>query len=115
MLLELLGHSVEVAHDGLAALEAVQRTWPDVMLVDIGLPGIDGFEVARRIRALPNTKSTLLVALTGYGRDEDKERTRAAGFDYHMTKPVEIDALRGLVTSLGSAVATGLQKPPTLQ
>jgi PAS domain S-box-containing protein len=103
MLLELLGHEVQVVHDGLAALEAIQRRMPDVMLVDIGLPGIDGFEVARRVRALPNAASTVLVALTGYGRSEDKERTRAAGFDHHLTKPVEIDALQGLVATLAKA------------
>jgi PAS domain S-box-containing protein len=114
MLLEVLGHKVEVAHDGLAALEAMQRMPPDVMLVDIGLPGIDGFEVARRARAVPNRKSTLLVALTGYGRDEDKERTLRAGFDYHLTKPVDIGALQELVAGLGRMEA-GSGKPPTLQ
>lgn len=106
MLLELLGHGVEVAHDGLAALDAMQRAWPDIMLVDIGLPGIDGFELARRVRAAQGDSSMLLVALTGYGRDEDRERTRAAGFDYHLTKPVEIDALEELVARFGIAEAT---------
>ncbi len=114
MLLEVLGHSVEVTHDGLAALETMQRTRPDVMLIDIGLPGIDGFEVARRVRAAPGGSSMLLVALTGYGRDEDRERTRAAGFDYHLTKPVEVDALEGLVARLGVAEARP-EKPFTLQ
>jgi PAS domain S-box-containing protein len=105
MLLEVLGHSVQVAHDGLAALEAMQRTRPDVMLVDIGLPGIDGFEVARRVRAAQTGRSILLVALTGYGRDEERERTRAAGFDHHLTKPVEVDALERLVARLAIAEA----------
>jgi PAS domain S-box-containing protein len=102
MLLEVLGHSVEVAHDGPEALEAVQRAHPDVVLVDIGLPSMDGFEVARRLRAA-QTGNLLLVALTGYGRDEDRERTRAAGFDFHLTKPVEKDALEGLVARFGVA------------
>jgi len=114
MLLELLGHEVIVAHDGLAALECLEGRRPDVMLVDIGLPGIDGFEVARRVRAHERGRGVLLVALTGYGREDDKERTRAAGFDHHLTKPVQLDALQGLV-----ATATGGQtastKPPTLQ
>ena len=114
MLLELLGHEVTVVHDGLAALEAMERKTPDVMLVDIGLPGIDGFEVARRVRALASGKSVVLVALTGYGRIEDKERTRAAGFDHHLTKPVEIDALQGLVAMLGKSEPNAA-KPPTLQ
>ena len=113
MLLELLGHDVDIANDGPAALEAIQRTRPDVMLIDIGLPGVDGFEVARRVRAMPGSKRPLLVALTGYGRDEDKARTRAPGFDYHLTKPVEVDALEGLVARLWSAGAgSGM---PTLQ
>ena len=112
MLLELLGHEVQVVHDGLAALEALQRRMPDVMLVDIGLPGIDGFEVAQRVRALPGARSVVLVALTGYGRSEDKERTRAAGFDHHLTKPVEIDALQGLVATLAKPDPA---KTPTLQ
>jgi CheY-like chemotaxis protein/two-component sensor histidine kinase len=102
MLLEFLGHSVEVARDGLAALEAAQRMHPDVMLIDIGLPGMDGFEVARRVRASQTGRITL-VALTGYGLDEDRERTRSAGFDYHLTKPVDMDALEGLVAGLGAA------------
>jgi PAS domain S-box-containing protein len=113
MLLELLGHEVRVVHDGLAALEAVGRTSPDVMLIDIGLPGIDGFEVARRVRVLPNGRSMLLVALTGYGRDEDKERAEAAGFNHHLTKPVEVDALQGLVAAMIRGSAS--EKPTTLQ
>jgi PAS domain S-box-containing protein len=100
MLLHVLGHRVDVAHDGLAALAAMEQTRPDVMLVDIGLPGIDGFEVARRARRLPVGAQTLLVALTGYGQDSDKEQARAAGFDHHLTKPIEIDALKELVARL---------------
>lgn len=102
MLLEIVGHTVDTAHDGIAALDMMERIRPNVMLVDIGLPGIDGFEVARRARALPSGKDTLLIALTGYGRDEDKERTREAGFDYHLTKPVELDQLKLLVAGDGS-------------
>jgi CheY-like chemotaxis protein len=113
MLLDLLGHEVVIAHDGLAAVESVERTCPDVMLVDIGLPGIDGFEVARRVRAHEHGKRVLLVALTGYGRDDDKERTRAAGFDHHLTKPVQLDALQGLVATVAGEQAP--KKRPTLQ
>ena len=100
MLLELLGHSVRVANDGISALTAVGGGAPDVMLVDIGLPGIDGYEVARRIRSDPHLAGVILVALTGYGRDEDRERAIVAGFDYHLVKPIELDALRGLVERL---------------
>jgi CheY-like chemotaxis protein len=114
MLLEILGHEVQVVHDGVAALEAAQARTPDVMLVDIGLPGIDGFEVAQRVRAIPSCQHVTLVALTGYGRSEDKERTRAAGFDHHLTKPVEIDALQGLVATLAKA-GISPARTPTLQ
>jgi CheY-like chemotaxis protein len=114
MLLELLGHDVQVVHDGLAALEALQRMRPDVMLIDIGLPGIDGFEVARRVRAQANSRSVLLVALTGYGRPDDRERTRAAGFDHHLTKPVQLDALQGLVATMVGPPAAS-ENPRMLQ
>jgi CheY-like chemotaxis protein len=98
-LLQLFGHIADVAHDGSAALAALDRVRPDVMLVDIGLPDIDGFEVARRARLLPAGEKTLLVALSGYGQDSDKQRAREAGFDHHLTKPIEIDALRVVVGS----------------
>ena len=97
MLLEVLGHKVRVVRDGPAALDAVRATVPDVALVDIGLPGMDGYEVARRVRTLVAPGQTTLIALTGYGREEDRQRALAAGFDYHLTKPVEVDALRMLL------------------
>ena len=102
MLLELLGHRVRSAADGLAAIEAARANPPDVMLVDIGLPGIDGYEVARRVRNELGLKDVVLVALTGYGREEDKKNAMAAGFDYHLVKPVDPEALRGFVSGLGS-------------
>lgn len=97
ILLELLGHHVDTVHDGLAALEALAVGLPDVMIVDIGLPGIDGFEVARRVRRLPGDADLRPVALTGHGRADDVTQARAAAFDHHLTKPVEIDALERLV------------------
>jgi signal transduction histidine kinase/FixJ family two-component response regulator len=108
MLLELLGHTVRVVRDGPAALDAVRTAVPDVALVDIGLPGMDGYEVARRARPLAEPGRMTLVALTGYGRDEDKERALAAGFDYHLTKPVDIDALRALLASAASDERTSI-------
>jgi len=71
------------------------------MLVDIGLPGMDGYEVARRIRKHPGLEHVVLVALTGYGREEDRQRALQAGFDHHLVKPVDPDALEGLVSRLG--------------
>src|SRR5690606_18619987 len=100
LLLELLGHQVRVVDDGLAALDSARAWRPEVVLIDIGLPGIDGYEVARRMRADEGIPHALLVALTGYGRSEDKARALAAGFDHHITKPVEFDALSALVSAL---------------
>jgi signal transduction histidine kinase/DNA-binding response OmpR family regulator len=114
MLLELLGHQVRSVPDGTAALEAVRTAAPDVMIVDIGLPGIDGYEVARRVRDDPTLDDVLLVALTGYGRDEDKRKALAAGFDHHLVKPVTPDTLNGLVARLGSSKATSEPRKPTI-
>ena len=100
MLLELYGHFPTVVADGLAAIGAVRNAAFDIALVDIGLPGIDGYEVARRIRQIPNTKAMMLVALTGYGQDTDKKRALAAGFDEHLTKPVKIERLQALLSRL---------------
>jgi CheY-like chemotaxis protein len=82
------GHEVREADTGAAALDAAATFRPDVGLIDIGLPGVDGYEVARRLRATDGGKGMLLVALTGYGQPEDRRRARAAGFDAHLTKPV---------------------------
>lgn len=97
MLLQLFGHHPIVAADGLAAIDAVRNGAFDIALVDIGLPGIDGYEVARRIRMLPNGKAMTLVALTGYGQETDKQRALSAGFDEHLTKPVKIERLQAIL------------------
>ncbi len=73
---------------------------PDVVLLDIGMPGMDGNEVARRIRQRPQFAATRLVALTGWGQDEDRRRTQESGFDHHLTKPVDIAALQALLANL---------------
>ena len=92
-LLESFGHDVDVAGDGPEALAKLATPGRDVALIDVGLPGIDGYEVARRIRVLPTSAELYLVALTGYGGPEVKARAEVAGFDLHMTKPVDIDRL----------------------
>jgi CheY-like chemotaxis protein/two-component sensor histidine kinase len=91
-LLELQGHRVRVAAEGGAALEAMRTAPPDVALVDIGLPGMDGYEIARRVRAGTGRRVTL-IALTGYGMPEDRRRTAEAGFDLHLVKPVDYEKL----------------------
>jgi CheY-like chemotaxis protein len=92
-LLRLLGHHVTLAHDGPTALAAATTTPPDLVLLDIGVPGMDGYAIAARLRATGHARAAL-VALTGYGRDEDLRRSREAGFDHHLVKPVELAQLQ---------------------
>jgi CheY-like chemotaxis protein len=99
VLLEKLGpHEVEVAHDGAAALEKAGRFRPDLVLLDIGLPGMDGFEVAGRLRQRDEFRDTLLVALTGYGQEKDRRKSMQAGFDEHVVKPPSVDLLQRLLS-----------------
>ena len=96
MLLRSLGHEVHAAHDGLEAVEAAAALQPDVVLMDIGLPKLNGFDAARRIRDQRGA-GVVLIALTGWGQAEDRRRSREAGFDHHLTKPVDLVALRKLL------------------
>ncbi len=100
MLLDLCGHETHQAHDGLAALDAAERLRPDVVLLDIGLPGLNGYEVCRRIRQEPWGKHMVLVALTGWGQEDDRHRSREAGFNAHVVKPVDHNELMTLIDSL---------------
>jgi PAS domain S-box-containing protein len=100
MLLGIWGHEVRVVHDGPTSLEAAQAEPPQVVLLDIGLPEMSGYEVAQRLRSLPGLERTLVVALTGYGQEEDRQRSRAAGIHLHLTKPVDLDELRRVLASL---------------
>ena len=100
MLLRLSGHEVQTAMDGPAGLQAALSGNPDVAMLDIGLPGIDGYELARRIRQ--QTDKPVLIAMTGYGQAEDRERTKEAGFDYHLVKPVDPEKLQELLTKIGN-------------
>jgi PAS domain S-box-containing protein len=93
------GHEVRVSHDGPSALDSARTEPPEVVLLDVGLPGMDGCELARHLRAEPTTAKAVLVALTGYGRDEDRQHTRDAGCDHHMVKPVNPDELRQLLAA----------------
>jgi len=100
MLLKAIGNETHVVHDGLEALEAAEQLRPDVVLLDLGLPKLNGFEVARRIREQPWGERLVLVALTGWGQEEDRRKSKEAGFDGHMVKPVEHSALIRLLTDL---------------
>jgi two-component system CheB/CheR fusion protein len=104
MLLSLEGHDIRLAHDGLTALRMAETLQPEVVLLDIGLPRMDGYEVARRLRHRPEMEKALLVALTGYGQDDDRRRSHEAGFNVHLVKPVDLDALRLALADAGSLV-----------
>src|SRR6266446_1854476 len=97
-LLEGMGLTVLPAADGQEALRLAAEENPEVFVVDIGLPGMSGYDLARILRELPGTQQRLLIALTGYGTAEDKKRAAEAGFDYHLTKPADVDQLYRLVT-----------------
>lgn len=101
ILLKLLGADVHVAYSGPEALEALPGYRPDVVLLDIGMPGMDGHEVARRIRQQPELQKVTLIALTGWGQDKDRRESHTAGFDYHLIKPADVDALQALLTVVG--------------
>jgi PAS domain S-box-containing protein len=103
LLLRLQGHEVRVAHDGRAALEMVSSYRPEMIFLDIGMPGMDGYEVARRLKQMAGMPGVRLAALTGWGQQEDRRRTSQAGFDYHLVKPVEPEALEELLATLKQA------------
>ena len=104
MVLKMLEIEHEVCFDGPAALEAVRRLRPDAVLLDIGMPGMDGYEVARRILDDPDNRGIALVAVTGWSQVQDKERTGQAGFTHHFSKPVDIGALQRLLDTLGTSI-----------
>lgn len=97
LLLRLDGHEVRMVSDGAAALEVARDDWPDVVLLDIGLPNMDGWQVAQSIERRPNDKRPLLIAVTGYSREDDRRRSTEAGIDLHLVKPVEPEHLRSLL------------------
>jgi CheY-like chemotaxis protein/anti-sigma regulatory factor (Ser/Thr protein kinase) len=96
-LLHASGHEVMTAHDGAEAIQVALRFRPQVAFLDIGLPGLNGYDLARRLRALPETAQTLLIAITGWGQEQDKRRAKAAGFDKHFVKPVEFHVIEELL------------------
>jgi CheY-like chemotaxis protein len=97
MLLEFDGHQVLIAHEGTTALEIARAERPDIILLDIGLPGMNGYLVAKEIRLNSELAQTMLIALTGYGQLQDREKSRAAGFDAHLVKPIDYETLRKLL------------------
>ena len=102
MLLEMQGHDVRSAQDGDTALKIVEEFLPEVVLLDIGLPKMDGFEVIRRLHAPMDGAQPAVIAVTGYGHAEDRRRTKEAGFDHHLTKPVDPREVMAIVASFGN-------------
>jgi signal transduction histidine kinase len=98
MLLRILGQDVRTAHNGRSALEAARASMPEIAILDIGLPGMDGHELARRLRDEPGGAAVVIIALTGWGQDVDRRRSAEAGFDHHLTKPADPEALRKLLS-----------------
>jgi CheY-like chemotaxis protein len=103
LLLGLFGCEVRTAYDGSAGISTLVEFEPEIVLLDLGMPGMNGYEVAHRIRALPEGCNILLVAVTGRGQDGDREQTREARFDLHLTKPASIDAIEHLLGRKGDA------------
>jgi CheY-like chemotaxis protein len=104
LLLKFKGHEVRTAQDGVAGMQTAAAFQPDLILLDIGMPGLNGYDVCRRIRKEPWGKSVCIVALTGWGQDEDKRRSAEAGFNGHLVKPVELGALEKLLSELEAPV-----------
>ena len=105
LLTRVWGQDVKVAHDGNAAISIAGDFLPELVLLDIGLPGMSGYDVARDLRGRPELGATRLVALTGWGQDEDRRKSSEAGFDRHMVKPIEPDLLGDLLAELDVAVS----------
>jgi len=109
-LLRLSGYQVSVAHDGPAALDQVTKFRPRVVLLDLGMPGMDGLETAARIREIPAGKDLSLIAVTGWGQDEDRERTGEAGFIAHFVKPIKLGQLEALLMRITSSATVPANK-----
>jgi CheY-like chemotaxis protein len=105
MMLKVMGNDAQTAHDGLEALELAAAFRPELIVLDIGIPNVNGYEVCRRIREQPWGRNIVVAALTGWGQNEDKERSRQAGFDFHMVKPINPALLEDVLASLHSATA----------
>ncbi|MGN6366407.1 response regulator [Asticcacaulis taihuensis] len=99
-MLDLMGHRGMVAHEGVRALEMAREQTPDVVLLDIGMPGMDGYEVCRQLRQMPEMKNKTVIAQTGWGQESDRQKAFAAGFDHHITKPVSLDLLTQLLADI---------------
>ena len=112
LLLQLGGHSTAIAHSGPEALRVVAEFKPEIVLLDLGLPGMNGYEVARAMRKMPELGRPILIAVTGWGAPEDRLKSKQAGFDEHLTKPVDISMIELLLTTLPSRARDADGHPP---
>ena len=106
MMIQLMGNETETAFDGFEALEVGGKFQPDLILLDIGMPRMNGYEAARRIRGEPWGRDLTLVALTGWGQEEDRRKSQDAGFDHHLTKPISLTQLEKLLAAFNDAAGT---------
>jgi CheY-like chemotaxis protein len=110
-LLRALGHRAQAVYGGEEALAACTETAPQVVLLDLGMPGLDGYETARRLRRQNGGTAPALIALTGWGQEEDRRRTREAGFDHHLVKPADLQALKAVLAEVAGQLAAGDRDP----
>ena len=103
LLLKASGHDVRTAHDGLTAVQVATDFRPELIFLDIGLPGLNGYQVAKRIRQNPDLKHVILVALTGYGQESDRETSRQAGFNHHLVKPARFEQLQKILATVAGS------------
>jgi signal transduction histidine kinase/ActR/RegA family two-component response regulator len=108
MMLEMLGHEVSCAHDGVEALETAKRSKPELVFLDLGMPRMNGYDAARMIRNQPECNGVVLVALTGWGQEEDRRRSYEAGFDYHIVKPIDFTAVEKLLEDLNGSESSAI-------
>ena len=101
----MLGNDVRVVHDGFAALEEAEQFQPEAVLLDIGLPAMDGYETARLLREMPICKNVTIIAVTGWGQEEDREKGRLAGFNHHVVKPADSSTLMQLLSGVRNKMA----------
>jgi len=109
MLLEMFGHKVRVAHDGIDSLEQMKQFTPQVVFLDIVMPRMDGYQTVEIMRQTKELKQTYVVALTGWGAAEDRMRTKKAGFDFHLTKPVQLDEVEQIFANLDIGKASSVR------
>ena len=115
MLLKETENEVQTAHDGPTAVKIAMETIPDVVLLDIGLPGLNGYEVAKRIRNQPSLKNVVLVALTGYGLESDRQASMEAGFNHHLIKPAKLEQVRKILANVAAQCSANILRTETSQ